>query len=63
MNAFANFLDQCDLKQLVKPKFAERWSCDKLIENEKVPKQTKCEIVCSKGYDILKGTLWSNCMS
>ena len=52
---FSYFSDQCDLKQLVKPKFAERWSCDKPIENDKVPKQTKCEIVCFKGYDILKG--------
>ena len=47
--------DQCDLQQLLKPKFAERWSCDKPIENEKVPKKTKCEIVCTEGYDVLQG--------
>ena len=47
--------DQCDLQQLAKPKFAERWSCDKPIENEKVPKKTKCELVCTEGYDVLQG--------
>ena len=48
-------LDKCDLQQLEKPKYAVRWSCDKPIENEKVPKLTKCEIVCPDGYDIIKG--------
>ena len=47
--------DHCDLQQLAKPKFAERWSCDKPIENEKVPKKTKCELVCTEGYDVLQG--------
>ena len=47
--------DQCDLQKLVKPKFAENWLCDKPIEDNKVPKKTKCEIVCPDGYDIKNG--------
>ena len=39
----------------MKPKFAENWSCDKPIEDNKVPKKTRCEIVCPDGYDLKNG--------
>ena len=55
-----DYLDECDLQLLPKPRFAERWSCDKTIENDKVPFQTKCELVCSDGYDIFKGEKFSH---
>ena len=49
------YKDHCDIEKLQKPKFADRWSCDKPIENNKVAKKTKCEIVCPDGYDIKNG--------
>ena len=53
------YWDGCDIQQLEKPTFAEQWSCDKSIENDKVPIKTKCEIVCPDGYDILNGRIFS----
>ena len=47
-------LDHCDLQKLMKPKFAENWSCDKPIENNKVLRNTKCKVVCPDGFDIKK---------
>ena len=55
-NCLIHNLDRrCDLQQLVKPKFALNWSCDKPNENGKVSKKTKCEIVCPDDYDIFSG--------
>ena len=41
--------------ELVKPENAEYWSCDKPIVNEKVPRMTKCKIVCLPGFDNVQG--------
>ena len=48
-------LDVCDINDLSKPEYADYWSCDKLIVNEKVPQFTKCKIVCLPGFDNVKG--------
>ena len=48
-------LDKCDLQQLEKPKYAERWSCDSPIINGKVSRKTNCEIVCLDGHDKIEG--------
>ena len=37
------------------PEYAEKWLCDKPVSEEKVAKNTKCEIVCLEGHDFLKG--------
>ena len=48
------YSDHCDLQKLMKPKFAERWSCDKPIVNDKVLRNTKCKIICPDGFDLRK---------
>ena len=48
-------LDQCDINDLTKPENALNWSCDVSIEDEKVPKGTKCEIICRVGFEAVSG--------
>ena len=36
---------------------AEHWLCTKPIQNQKVPTNTKCEVVCPDGHDVVKGEL------
>ena len=56
---FSTFLSgQCDIRQLLLPMNAEAWLCDKPINNYRVPKNTKCRVVCSDGHDIFKGNIW-----
>ena len=50
-----DFLDMCDLEQLNKPDNAVEWSCKKPINDGKVPKGTKCEIICQDGYEAKHG--------
>ena len=32
-----------------------RNECEQSIENDKVPRKTKCEVVCPDGYNVIKG--------
>lgn len=48
-------LESCDLKNLIKPKNADQWICDKSITNDKVQTLTKCKIACKDGFDFHKG--------
>ena len=51
---------QCDIRELNLPKNAEDWLCNKPINHNQVSKNTKCEVVCLEGYDIVKGKLIIN---
>ena len=47
----------CNIHELNLPKNAAEWLCNKRINNNQVPKNTKCGVVCSDGHDIVKGNI------
>ena len=49
------FLGKCDLGALSIPENADKWTCNKPINQGKVEKTTKCQVVCMEGHDRLKG--------
>ena len=49
------FSAQCDIKALIMPENAKKWTCDKPIYQDKVGKSTRCTIACLHGHDVRKG--------
>ena len=47
----------CNIFELDLPKNAAEWLCNKRINNNQVPKNTKCGVVCFDGHDIVKGNI------
>jgi len=41
----------CYLKDIQLPSNGLKWQCDKDINNETVPKQARCSVICEDGYD------------
>ena len=46
---------ECDIKTLIMPENAEKWTCDKQVYQNKVQKHTRFSIVCIYGHDVQKG--------
>ena len=49
------FSGTCDLKELLMPENAAKWTCNKLINQDKVGKKANCQVICLEGHDLLKG--------
>ena len=37
------------------PDNADKWTCNKPINQDKVGKATRCQLVCLEGHDLIKG--------
>ena len=47
---------QCDIQSIPLPENAEEWSCDQPINQQKVPRNTRCSLTCFDGHDLIQGT-------
>ena len=54
------FSGTCDLKELLMPENADKWTCNKPINQDKVGKKAICQVICLEGHDLLKGNEFSS---
>ena len=46
------FSDACDIKDIQLPENGEKWTCDKDVTMDAVPKNTKCRLQCVQEYEV-----------
>ena len=51
-----NVVPTCLIDDIPLPKNAKKWSCDQVISDNIIPKNTKCRLLCQDGYEVTNCT-------